>query len=390
MASKIILEEGTERERIKVTYDVPTNGRVTRKRKSKTFPPGTPKKVIDRFVREVEQELEKGEFLDYTKRTFSDLGDEYFEKYVRFLSPITLQGYRHMYQTPSYGLRAFFGDVRLERITTALVQDYINLLDDRNLSPKSIKNRVMLLHAIIGKGIKLNYLKRGYNPVEEVELPKLKKKKIEAYSEDEIRELLEAVDRDGTLNLKLIIYLMLGTGVRKGELCAITFDSINLEKRELYINANVVDVDGKLYIKEPKTAAGVRTIALPETVIAVIKEAMLDYKKRKLKTTNFVDSGYLMTKPNGEQLYPDTVYNIHRRFMMSHPELRYLSLHKLRHTFASISISHNVDVKTLQETLGHSNASVTLDTYSHGYFGNKMKQADLLDDTIFSKNKSAM
>jgi integrase len=125
-------------------------------------------------------------------------------------------------------------------------------------------------------------------------------------------------------------------------------------------------------------------------VIAVIKEVMLDYKKRKLKTKNFVDSGYLMTKPNGGQLYPDTIYNTHRRFMMSHPELRYLSLHKLRHTFASISISHNVDIISLKETLGHSNASVTLDTYSHGYFGNKVKQADLLDVTIFSKNKSAI
>ena len=69
-------------------------------------------------------------------------------------------------------------------------------------------------------------------------------------------------------------------------------------------------------------------------------------------------------------------------------KLRYLSLHKIRHTFASLSIKYNMDIKALQETLGHSDAMTTLNTYSHGYKSAKQNQAQIIEKTIFNKEVS--
>jgi integrase len=293
-----------------------------------------------------------------------------------------------MYKSPSNGLKTYFGNIKLNKLTTTMIQDYINGLHDSGLSSKTIKNRVMLLHVMLSKAIKLNYLKKGFNPAEEVELPRIIKKQIEAYSIDEVKKLLETADRDGSENLRLIVYIMLGTGIRKGEICSLRHESIDLEKKQLYITENRVQANGKVVTKEPKSAAGVRTIALPDTVVSIIKEAITNYKKRKLlHGEKFVDSKYLLTRSTGEPLSPDRVYNIYRHFMEAHPELRYLSLHKLRHSFASIAIANNTDIKTLQETLGHSNASVTLDTYSHGYMDKKVNQAQMLNNAIFANKK---
>lgn len=387
MAYKQILDKGTKNERIKVMYETASNGRSMRKRKSKTFPPGTPQKIIDRFVREVEQEKDEGVYIDSEKRTFAEFGDEYMDKYVKYISPSTLEGYKYIYFAKQYGLRDYFGNVKLSKVTTELVQDYINFLTEKGVGAKTVKNRVMLLHVIYSKAMKLNYVKRGYNPIEDVEMPKVKRKKIEAYSADEIKQILELADKDGSENLRLIMYIMLGTGIRKGELCGLTHESVNLEKKELYVNVNVIDCKGKIFVKEPKTSAGVRTISIPDTVATVIKEAMTNYKKRKLQDIDFVDSKHILVKKNGEPLYPDSVYNIYRNFMKAHPEIRYLSMHKLRHSYASINLANNVDIKTLQESLGHSTASMTLDTYGHGYSQNKVIQAKLLDETIFANKK---
>lgn len=75
--------------------------------------------------------------------------------------------------------------------------------------------------------------------------------------------------------------------------------------------------------------------------------------------------------------------------MKRQTEIRYLPLHKIRHTYASIAIANNADIKTVQELLGHSNASVTLNVYSHAYDSRKKEQAAMLDDLLFSNNKIA-
>ena len=97
----------------------------------------------------------------------------------------------------------------------------------------------------------------------------------------------------------------------------------------------------------------------------------------------FLDSGYLLTTQIGTPLTPDRVYNIYHNFMKEKSGLRYLRMHKIRHTYASLAISNNTDIKTVQEILGHASASITLNVYSHAYNEKKKSYAQKLDATLY-------
>lgn len=387
MASIIVLNEGVKgSERLKVMYEVKTlDGK--RHRKSKTFKPNDSKRTVESFKRKVEMEYEESEGIDIAKRSFSEFGEEFFEKHIKFLSPTTSRNYRQMYSAPKNGLKMYFGKYQLNKITTTLIQGYVNWLCDMQLSPKSIKNLTMLLHVMIQKAIQLNYLKKGFNPASEIVLPRKKKSKIDAYTEEELHVLLNLVDKENDPRLKIIVYVLVGTGIRRSELSGLKFNNIDIDKKEIEINHSRVNVYGKDWEKAPKTEAGNRIISIPDEVAKVIADEMHRYKVNKLKYgEKFIDSQYLLVFDDGTPCSVRSVYNFYKKFMdKNKSEIRYLSPHKLRHTFASLTVKNHGDIKALQETLGHSSASVTLDTYSHAYKEAKEKQAQVLNDVVFSK-----
>lgn len=385
MANIQIIDKGTKNERYKVMYDVTPGPLQKRKRRAKTFPVGTPLKEVKRFLREVETERDKGIYVDYSKRTLDVFAEEYFEQYGEFISPTTLENYKQMYYTKKNGIKKYLGNIKLENLDTADVQAYVKVLMDDGRSPKTIKNRIMFLHAMLEKAMKLNYIRRGYNPAEGCDLPKVVTKQVDVYTVDEVRQLLAAANLQSNLNIKLIINLLVGSGIRKSELCSLKHDSFDFTNGTVKIDTARVSAQGKIYLKETKSQSGTRTIPLPISVIELVKQSIADYKKRKLKYgSDFIDSCYLLTTKYGKPLTPDGVYNLYRNFMTKQPELRYLPMHKIRHTYASIAIANNADIKTVQELLGHASASVTLNVYSHAYHSKKREQADKLDDMLFS------
>lgn len=391
MGSIQLIDKGTKNERYKVMYEVTPGPLEKRKRRSKTFPVGTSLKEVKRFLREVETEKDKGIYVDYSKRTLDMFAEEYFEKYGEFISPTTLENYKQMYYTKKNGIKRYLGNIKLENLDTADVQAYVKILMDDGRSPKTIKNRIMFLHAILEKAMKLNYIRRGYNPAEGCDLPKVVTKQVDVYTVDEVRQLLTVANLQSNLNLKLIINILVGSGIRKSELCSLKHESFDFTNGTVKIDSGRVSALGNIYVKETKTQSGTRTIPLPNSVIELVKQSIADYKKRKLKYgSNFIDSGYLLTTKYGKPLTPDGVYNLYRNFMIKQPELRYLPMHKIRHTYASIAIANNADIKTVQELLGHASASVTLNVYSHAYYGKKREQADILDSMLFSNSSMAL
>ena len=275
-------EDNPQRRRAKVMYECRTaNGE--RKRKSKTFKVGTPLREIKAFQRKVEQEYETSEGIDYTKRSLNDFLKEYFEMYGQFLSPTTVRNYKQMAFSEPHGISVNLGKTELSKLNTAMIQRYVDYLMKEELSPKTIKNHVGMLHAVYDKALKLKYVPQEYNIVSRVERPKVRHKKVESYSVEEIQKLLELADKYADENLKLEIYLAVGTGARRSEMAAITINSIDFENKVWHvtqskINAGTVDV-----VKAPKTDAGTRDIPLSDTLCRMLKHAVKNYKKKKLR-----------------------------------------------------------------------------------------------------------
>lgn len=228
----------------------------------------------------------------------------------------------------------------------------------------------MCIHGVIDKAMQLHYITMTYNFVGDVITPKIVKKQIQSYNEDEVKKLLELVDKDACDNVKLLIYLAVTTGMRRSEMNALTFDDIDLKEKTINVNkARVYQHRGKCVIKETKTASSVRVIPITNILCTLIKKARNDYyKKMFAKGEDFVDSKAMFTDDCGNPLRSETLSNEYKDFMDSHAdEIRYLNLHALRHTFASLALKNNADIKSVQSILGHADASTTINTYACAY-----------------------
>ena len=325
----------------KAIYDLPPLLNGERRRTSKTFPVGTPISTVKAFLAERELEYARGDKLSLQyDLTFSEFADMYFETYTTFLSPSTLKNYYRAYtNSKKHGLKNYFGDVKLRKITTKDLQDYVNYLCSQ-VSPKSTRNYLMLLNVLFKRAIQLNILPKGSNPTVDIVKPKQRKKTVEAYNMDEFKLLLHLADTDSNPDIKLIINLALLSGIRRGEMAGLKWVDVNFEEKYLYIHESRLVIESQEYTTPPKTDAGTRKIFIPEKLISVLKEYRQRYIENKLKMgKDFADKGYVVSKPDGEPFSPQGISNNYLRFMERHKDkIRYLKFHGLRHTYASVLI----------------------------------------------------
>lgn len=371
MAHIVVIDEGTKHQRYKVMYEVRAISGA-RKRKSKTFPENANMKEIKAFVRTVEKQYEDDDVgLNYDRLSFRQFFKIYEDSYMmKHLSPTTSSNYMQMAYNKKNGFLEFLGDIQLSKLNAIHLQRYVDFLVDSGLSAKTVKNRIMCIHGVIDKAMQLHYINKSYNFVGDVIAPKIVKKQIQSYNEDEVKKLLELVDKDACDNVKLLIYLAVTTGMRRSEMNALGFDDVNFIERTINVNkARVYQHRGKCVVKETKTASSVRVIPITNTLCTLIKKARNDYyKKMFAKGEDFVDSKALFTDDCGNPLRSETLSNEYKEFLDSHSdEIRYLNLHALRHTFASLALKNNADIKSVQSILGHADASTTLNTYACAY-----------------------
>lgn len=369
----------------KAVYDLPPFLDGKRRRTSKTFPVGTTLSTVKQFLAEKELEHSRGGNLsaDYNL-TFSQFADIYFNTYTQFLSPSTLINYKRAYNNKKqYGLKNYFGNVKIRKITPRHLQEYVNFLSS-NVSPKSSKNYTMLLNVMFRTAIQLNIIQKGCNPMVDIIKPKQRRKQVEAYNMEEFNLLLDLANKDTNPDIKLIVNLALLSGIRRGEMAALKWEDINFKEGYILIDKCRIVLDKKEYIKPPKTDAGVRKIYVPKQLLSILKEYKYRYLVNKLKYgKDFKGMDYVVSKPNGEPFSPQGISNNYVRFMKRHSDkIRYLKFHGLRHTYASVLIEQGENPKTVQHNLGHADVALTLQIYSHSYDSAQKKAAEKLNETI--------
>lgn len=370
----------------RVSYDLPRYIDGKRRKTTKIFPPGTTLQEVRQFIAEKELERSRGSALseDYNL-TFEDFGTLYFNTYTQFLSPTTLKGYRSAYfNSKPYGLKNYFGNSKIRNIRSRHIQEYVNYLCGF-VSPKSTKNYIMLLNVIFSLAVQENIIQREANPMlNKIIKPKQYRKPVEAYNLEELNLILNLAEKDENQDIKLILNLALLSGIRRGEMAALHWEDVDFDEGYIYVHESRVIVDGREYIKQPKTESGIRKIYIPQRLIDILKEYRQRYWLNKLRYgKEFVDEGYIVSKQNGEGFTPQGISNNYQRFMKRHSnEIRYLKFHGLRHTYASVLIEQGENVKTVQHNLGHSDVALTLQIYSHSYESAQKRAAENLENTI--------
>ena len=146
------------------------------------------------------------------------------------------------------------------------------------------------------------------------------------------------------------------TGLRRGEICGLKWSDIDFGTKIMRIQRSAsAKSGGGISIGETKTTTGTRNIIMPQSVIDVLR------KRKQTAITEWVFPAFL----NPEQpIHPEAAYR-KLKLILKHAELPMIRFHDLRHTFATHAMKGGVDAKTLSGILGHTNASFTLDTYTH-------------------------
>jgi integrase len=260
-----------------------------------------------------------------------------------------------------------YGNRRLTSLTPSQVATlYQNLQRPETeggagISATTAHHLHVVLHQAVDDAVKLDLL--AANPTNRVDAPKLRRAPIQPFTLEEARRLLEAARRD---RLEALYVLALTTGMRLGELLALTWRHVDLETGKLQVVASLQRAEKGWTLGEPKTARSRRQIALsPMAVEALRARRTAQFAERLAAGSGWQHADLVFSTTVGTAFDPVNVNRIEYRRMLAKAELPARRFHDLRHTAATLMLLGNVPTKVVSERLGHATIAITLDTYSH-------------------------
>lgn len=252
------------------------------------------------------------------------------------------------------------GDMKLPEITPAQIAA---LLLDIQAEGKA-HSTVIKVYTILHSFFKMAYLGDMIprNPMDKVERPKPRKDEVKAdgplaYTPAEVQTIITALERE-PLKWQALVHLLIDTGIRRGECCALQWKHIDFDSGAITIAGNLCYTSTKgVYLDTPKNGH-TRTVYAGAHTLTLLRQLRTEQAQKAI-------SQYVFTKEGSpEPMHPQSPTRYLKKFSGRYgvPDLH---PHKLRHTFASIAITNGADVASVSEALGHTDKAVTLRMYTH-------------------------
>jgi len=272
--------------------------------------------------------------------------------------------------------------------------------DKKALAAKTVLHHHRLISSILNTAVQWEAL--ASNPASKVKAPKVEKTEATYLDEDQALQVITALDSEPVQH-KTMIALLLLTGMRRGEICGIQWDDIDMKNQVISIK-RTIQYSPRLgkFEKSPKTLSSVRVIKASDATISMLKIFKKWQNEEKLrlgdmwqsenrktaaeKKTKFDAVGWVFTTENGMPLLPDTVTAKFKKFIIDN-SLPTVSIKSLRHTSATLMIADGVDIRTVSQRLGHAQTSTTMNIYAHAIQSAQAKAAKSLDNKLFPDNK---
>jgi integrase len=227
------------------------------------------------------------------------------------------------------------------------------------LSPQSVLHLHRLLKLALKRAVRWEMLHR--NPTDAVEPPKVEKRRMVTYDMQQTAALLEALKGQRIYIPALLAVLC---GLRRGEIAALRWRNVDLEKCSLAVVESVEQMNGSVRLKETKSGR-VRTVALPLTVRDELKAHRLTQAQQMLKLgVRIGDDSFVCTLEDGSPMQPTFITHEWVRAIKATALPRY-RFHDLRHAHGTHMLASGTHIKVASERLGHSKVGITLDLYSH-------------------------
>lgn len=306
------------------------------------------------------------------KKTFGDVLNLWMENNKIRLKGGTIYKYQNMIDTH---IMPELGEIKLNELDSTVINAFLSrksvsgkLDGTGGLSSSYVRSIMLVINAALQYAVKEQLCAPLKTPICK---PMIQKQEISILNLDEQKRLENHLKAN--INTTTIgILISLHTGLRIGEVCALTWDDVDLNKKIIKVRHTVArikddneesDFATRLILDTPKTKSSIRDIPIS----SVLLPCLLD-----LYATSPL--GFLLTGSNVFMQPRTFEYRYHK--VLEECNVGSINYHALRHTFATRCIEAGVDVKSLSEILGHANVSITLNTYVHSSIDMKRNQLE--------------
>lgn len=378
----IMARKGNVRKRGDLWYysfeGAPINGKRHRIEK----PGGKTSDEAERALRKALEEYERGGIkVELTKMSVSDYFDYWYENYVvKELKRNTQLNYANIIN--KY-IKPAIGKYKIQNMSIAALQRMFDKLGETNLA----KHTVEIIGTVVKNGFKMAvfpYQIIKENPATYIRMPRfalqthdVTRASLHLITMQQYDQILEMFPPAHLFHIPLV--LAFNTGMRRGEVCALTWDKVDLDAGTIRIDKNMTMFKNKeIVISTPKTPASNRTIMIGKVLITELKEKRKAQMENRIRYRNlYVENNFVCTHENGAPVTPHSIKN-YSEVIQRKTDIDF-KFHSLRHTHATMLLENGAKPKEIQARLGHSKLETTMNTYVHVTKKMEQNTIDIMD-----------
>ena len=334
----------------------------------------TPKqelKAATEYAEDYERKIKGGADAKQLRMTFRTYCQEvYFKEHLQTLKPKTASGYRIVAEKR---LIPYFGDMQITKISARDVRMWLASLDRQDgrgekLSPNTTGSWFRTLSAILGYAFEQSIINE--NPCKRVKTPAKPQSDVQALQIEDVQKIITKLPEYPDNRARMFILLALNTGIREAEAAGLEWRDINYNKHIISIRRTSQYIPGTGMIEStPKSKSSVRSIPVSDSLIEEFKKYKEWQDKEieklgELYEGNLGEEARLFTTFEGRPIYDSTLRSWLKKFL-AWCEVPHVSVHGLRHTFASILIANGTDPRTAAALLGQSSPALVMNVYAN-------------------------
>lgn len=337
------------------------------------------KKEAEAKLAELLNQYNRGDYIEQSSLTTGEWLGKWIDVYVknsrkkRLRTIETYEGVVRKHLIPA------FDKIPLQKLSAGHIQHYYN---SSTVSSSTLQQHHNILHQAL-KVAAVNERLININPAEfVVEKPVAKKDlEMQVWDEVEVRKFLLAA-RETSIHEEALYTLAIETGMRKGELCGLKWEDVDLVARRLAVKRTLIRASSEPILGPPKVGRS-RAVAISPQTASLLKRHRAKQNELKLSLGDgYVDQDFVFAKENGGPLQINNFAQRSFARLIAKAGVPKIRFHDLRHTCATLLLSQEVNPKIVQERLGHSDISMTLNRYSHVTPTMQDKAAQILGDVL--------
>lgn len=382
--------------RIRVSCGYNAAGKQIVKSMSWTPPAGMTQKQIEKEVNRIAVEFEARitgqDGAEMSSMKLSDFCDRYLELSKTTLSPTTYAFYTSVIEQI---IKPALGHMKLNAVKPIHAQQFIQMLqgdgirsDGRGerLSASTVKRYFTVLKAIFAKAYKLDLIDRNPTDTAKLDMPTVEEPEIQIFTAEEAGKMLACLQSEPTM-FQVLIHMALVTGMRRGELVAVKWNSIDFKQKTISVKRSNYKLRGQdIQTKTTKTKKSIREIAIPEYLLELLRRHHAEQIQNAIRLGDkWHGDGWVFTQWNGEPMNPMTPTRQFDKFLEKNG-IPHRKFHALRHTSATLLLSSGTNIKNVAARLGHTQLSTT-NRYVHALRDADERAADTFETLFAPVNK---